>query len=660
MRYRFDRFELDRARFRLLREGQPQPVEPKVLELLLYLIENRERLVPKRELVEEVWKGRSITDGALSRCLYQARKVLGDTSADQRFLTTVHGRGVRFTAGVEVTEIPTSADSAPPTATDKSEAVPPTHLRWRRSGLVAILLGAVGLAALALVRVGDPADRPGEAGAETAVEADGALSLALMPISIHAEQSPELALEGELDLLALSLSDLLHSRLATVPEWRLRPLSRIREEATSASSLRAVANRAGATHLVTGSLRAASDGRSLLDLEIFEVRPERPVRSTPLGRFAVPLVRSTEDFAELIRLRDAMAERVVEVLGSPFTFDEPEPGGTRDAEAWRLYVLAYQRLSDDFCAGSRPALALLERALERDPAFGKAWEAVAVAYYNRVWACGESAALYDRVFDALERAATVAPELRTPRFTRITLWIETGRIEQAYEAILEERAARPDDPLALNAQAYALRYAGFLEPSATALDRVLEIDPLAFAVGTLGGSPNTYLYQGRYERFLEAVPVSGMAYHRWYRGFTQLLTGSADLARQTLEPAFRESPGQIFGRLSHALLAVLDDDPEGAVAIVSQISRQRQELGAVDAEITLKQAQVLALAGAADRALDELERTVDGGFFCVRCLALDPSLDAVRGDPRWNQILIEARRRHLAFGERFGLSPELD
>jgi tetratricopeptide (TPR) repeat protein len=354
-----------------------------------------------------------------------------------------------------------------------------------------------------------------------------------------------------------------------------------------------------------------------------------------------------------------MVQRTVRLVGSPYVLAGPEPGGTMDAEAWRLYLVAYQRLSDDFCGGSAPAIALLERALELDPEFGLAWEAVGTAHYNRVWACGEAAELFDAAFAALERAVAVAPTLRNPRLMRITLLLETGHVEEAYARILGELEAYPDDARSLNAKSYALRYAGFLEPSAAALDRVLELDPLAFAVGTLGGSPNAYLYQGRRERFLAVVPLSEMAYHRWYRGFAELLEGRPEQARTSLEPAFRSSPGQIFGRLSHALLAVIDGDQQAARAIVRGVAAQRQAMGSVDAEITLKQAQILALAGDSEGAIAELSRAVDEGFFCVRCLALDESLASLRGEAGWEETLARARRRHLAFAERFGLPPEL-
>ncbi len=75
-------------------------VEPKVFELLLYLLENRHRAVSKDELLTAIWDGRFISEAALSSAIRSARKALGDDGKAQRFIKTVHGHGFRFAAPV--------------------------------------------------------------------------------------------------------------------------------------------------------------------------------------------------------------------------------------------------------------------------------------------------------------------------------------------------------------------------------------------------------------------------------------------------------------------------------------------------------------------------------------------------------------------------------
>ena len=102
MIYCFGPFELDLAKIELRRDGQPHPLEPQVFALLAFLVEHRERLVSKDEILEKVWEGRIVTDSALASRIKSARKVLGDDGKAQRFIKTIHGQGFRFVAEVHL------------------------------------------------------------------------------------------------------------------------------------------------------------------------------------------------------------------------------------------------------------------------------------------------------------------------------------------------------------------------------------------------------------------------------------------------------------------------------------------------------------------------------------------------------------------------------
>ena len=100
---RFSGFELDHRLRELRREGRPLRVQKKVLDLLLYLVRFRGRIVSREELLANVWPDAVVTDHALDQALFQARRVLGDDGRGQAILQTVRGRGVRLVA--EVTEV---------------------------------------------------------------------------------------------------------------------------------------------------------------------------------------------------------------------------------------------------------------------------------------------------------------------------------------------------------------------------------------------------------------------------------------------------------------------------------------------------------------------------------------------------------------------------
>ena len=96
MIYRFEQFEVDDREFRFSEHGTPLQVEPKVLRLLLYLIENRSRLVRKQELLDTVWQDAMVTENALTRAIGLLRKGLNDDSRVPKFIETVPTAGYRF------------------------------------------------------------------------------------------------------------------------------------------------------------------------------------------------------------------------------------------------------------------------------------------------------------------------------------------------------------------------------------------------------------------------------------------------------------------------------------------------------------------------------------------------------------------------------------
>lgn len=122
MLYAFAEYELDERLFELRRSGQRLSVPPKVLDLLLYLVRNRQRVVAKEELLTNVWSGVAVTEDSLSQAVRSARRVLLDDAGEPRFIETLRGRGYHFAAPVvsRASERPqvsiTAQDAAPPSS----------------------------------------------------------------------------------------------------------------------------------------------------------------------------------------------------------------------------------------------------------------------------------------------------------------------------------------------------------------------------------------------------------------------------------------------------------------------------------------------------------------------------------------------------------------
>ncbi|WP_144213036.1 winged helix-turn-helix domain-containing protein [Shewanella donghaensis] len=100
MLFRFNNIEIDTERYQISKEGLALSIEPKVYDLIIYLIENRSRIISRDELLTQVWAGREVSDTTLSNHIKSARKALGDNGEQQKVINTIRSRGYHFIADV--------------------------------------------------------------------------------------------------------------------------------------------------------------------------------------------------------------------------------------------------------------------------------------------------------------------------------------------------------------------------------------------------------------------------------------------------------------------------------------------------------------------------------------------------------------------------------
>jgi len=103
---RFGDCELDLAARELRRGGEAQRVEPKVFDLLAFLIEHRDRVVSKDELLDALWPGVVVTEASLDRTIMKARRAVGDDAQRQAVIRTAPRRGYRFVAELAGAQAP--------------------------------------------------------------------------------------------------------------------------------------------------------------------------------------------------------------------------------------------------------------------------------------------------------------------------------------------------------------------------------------------------------------------------------------------------------------------------------------------------------------------------------------------------------------------------
>jgi TolB-like protein/tetratricopeptide (TPR) repeat protein len=114
--FHFSDFVLDTDRRELSQADRGVAVEPQVFDLLVYLIEQRDHVVSKDELIEKIWGGRIVTDSTLTSRINAARKAVGDSGIEQSVIRTVPRKGFRFVGSVRSPAVAASVEPHPPAA----------------------------------------------------------------------------------------------------------------------------------------------------------------------------------------------------------------------------------------------------------------------------------------------------------------------------------------------------------------------------------------------------------------------------------------------------------------------------------------------------------------------------------------------------------------
>ena len=139
MQLAFGEYLLDGSRRELTRGPEQIELEPQVFDLLLYLVQNRHRVLTKDDLIAAVWAGRIVSDSTLTTRINAARKAIGDSGEQQTWIKTYARKGIRFIGevradgAIDAGRAPMRVDSAPVTP------AAPAAIDWGGKPSVAIL-----------------------------------------------------------------------------------------------------------------------------------------------------------------------------------------------------------------------------------------------------------------------------------------------------------------------------------------------------------------------------------------------------------------------------------------------------------------------------------------------------------------------------------------
>jgi len=327
MIYRFGGFELDMARVELRVDGASCPVEPQVFALLALLVENRDRLVTKDEIIEKVWDGRIVSDSAIASRVKSARKAIGDDGKNQRLIRTVQRRGFRFVGDVR----PAQGVELFPAAT------------------------------------AGPAAGPGEQAPVQPAPPDSRPSIAVLPFSFTGDAGPYGAFADALphDLI-VELSRLRWLFVtARGSSFRLRAPD---------VDLGEVGRLLGVRYCLTGTMEVARRNLAVT-VELVDTRDGRVLWA---DRYAGPI-------GDVHRVREEIRGRILTALEIQIPLHEAALArlrGTEDLDAWSAYHLGLHHMYRFNRTDNAAATALFQKSVTLDPGFARAHAGLSFVHFQ--------------------------------------------------------------------------------------------------------------------------------------------------------------------------------------------------------------------------------------------------------------------------------------
>jgi tetratricopeptide (TPR) repeat protein/DNA-binding winged helix-turn-helix (wHTH) protein len=358
-------------------------LRPKTFQLLLHLLRNRARIVPKDELLSAVWRDTAVSEDGVSQCILELRRILGDDAKQPRFIRTLPRHGYRFIGQAEevgqdeASGEPPRLESGiavhPPVAPDLENLLPPPSasgstargtMGGRAIGAALVAAGALAILWMA-VSMGDGTGRSAPPGLY------GRPTVAVM-ILTNRSQTPELdwMREGLADMLIAGLS---RSGALTVlgrqqlEIWLARAGRPAGGEVALDQAL-AVARQARSSHFVLGGF-VRLGRRIRIDLTVHDAT----------GRLAGSETLTVERDEDVLTEVDLLAWKIARRLGgepSPSP-DAARPLPTTNLEAYRYYSLGLTKANS---YQNTEAVELFERALALAPGFTMARARIGYAY----------------------------------------------------------------------------------------------------------------------------------------------------------------------------------------------------------------------------------------------------------------------------------------
>jgi len=646
--YEFGKFRFDPANHVLLSGGIPVSLTPKLVELLLVLVQNGGRLTKKEDLMRRVWPNSCVEEGNLTVNISALRRILGETADGRPYIETVPKRGYRFVAPVtqvqeELANGPSpAADSVqqPPRQPaehggDASSDAPPQSQPLFREGVWRRFGGrALGLLLLVVVAV---VFWPDHGRSIRKPHFGPPRSLAVLPFQ-------NLRADTESEFLGFSLADAVITKLGYVSELAVRPSSAVQKYKTPAVDTRRVATDLNVDTLLTGTF--IRDGDTLrITCQLIDANAENILWK---GSFDLKYER-------LLTVQDSVANRIIEGLElslSPSEAARLNEGGAINPLAYEYYLRGIDLYSmSDFPM----AIRMLEKSTQLAPDYALTWANLGKSYTANASFQFGGGEQYQKAQQSFERALALQSDQIDARIYMANMFTDTGRVEKAVPLLRQALATNPNRAEIHWELGYAYRFAGMLRESVLESEQARRLDP---GVKLNSSTLNGYLYLGQYAVFLDSLPrTNDLALIEFYRGFGEYYQKNREAAAKHFDHAMELDPSLFQAQIGKAFSLGIRGRPSEGLLLLRQVETKINQRGVGDPEAVYKIAQGYAVLGDSASALRVFKRSIDGGFFPYPYLLTDPLVDSLRNEPEFVRLVGAARQRHEAFARAFFADP---
>jgi len=575
--------EVDLGRYELRRCGRRVRLEKKPMELLIFLLERREQMVSREEIVRKLWRSDLFidTDKNVNNIVRKLRTALGDHAGKPRFLETVVGKGYRFVGPVRVigAKYPRSdSDQDSASAAARGEEV------GERASI----------AVLPLIQVGKAIDDQG---------------------------------------LCLGFADALASRLGNLPGVDVLPTSAVLNLPVEASTGE-IASRLGVRFLVRGAMQM-SKGQWHLSLEMLDTRLQRSCYRR----------KADLDVNRLATLEREIANQIAGALNRPQApaVVGQRPRYSRDPMAYAEFMRGYRISASGDASMMDKASHHLTNAVTRDPAFALAHATLSFACATRHFEFDPASVWLEKAEFHCRRALEIDPNLPEGHVARAFLLWGPSKNFQHLEAIADLKRAlalQTNLPHAYNRLGTILAHIGLLDHAREMFERGRPFQPRKAVSPSI---VQVYVWGQEYELARRQIQLwraesPGNKYALYFAPFPAMMTGDWKEAVGLIEEALQLVPNDPLIVSLQGLLYAMMGNGEAAIECVTRACSNPKSFG--HSHHTYYQiAGTFALTGRRQTAFEWLERSVSTGFACWPFFMKDPCLENVRGMPEFELLV---------------------